>query len=105
MTRTHALLLFGVLAASACALNPQPIPPEDGEQATGDDDGTSGGLGPPRSPNDAGVGGGSSGGGSSGSESSSSGSPAMDGGIEIDGGPDAGEPDAGEPDAGAPDAG
>lgn len=96
MTRLHGrlLLLFAVLAASACALNPQPIPPDD-DDAFGTNAGApSDGSDVPRSPaGDAG-----------GMEASDAGDTDMDAG---DGGSDAdaGESDAGESDAGESDAG
>ena len=94
------------LVHQACALNPQPIPPDefgvDGESrnqdaGTGGIGASSGGTAPPSS--DGGADNSSSGGSSGGAE------PAGDAGSEnLDAGDaDAGEPDAG--DAGGPDAG
>ncbi len=92
MTRFQGrlLLLFAVLAASACALNPQPIPPDGDDSAFGNNAGApSDGSDVPRSPpGDAG-----------GLEASEAGDTDMDAG---DGGSDA---DAGASDAGESDAG
>ena len=101
MNRSHALGLlglFGVLAATACALNPQPIPPEDGAAGVGDDERHSAS---PRA--DASVPSGSS---SSGGGSSSSGGGEVEAGVNPNDGDagDAGEPDASDPDASDADA-
>ena len=99
------LLGSAFAAAGACALNPQPIPPEDQGGDDGFDNGGKGSMSapaprdastlPPGRTSDAAP-------SSSGNSSSSGGSPSDDGGITDadaadDGGPDA--PDAGEPDA------
>lgn len=89
------LLLVAVLTATACALNPQPIPPDDDSRAGGDGEETPG------------AGGTSGMNGSSGSSPTEPGSFNDAGAEPADGGrePDAGETDAGEPDAGDLDAG
>ena len=99
------LALVGALAAAvhqACALNPQPIPPDELDGTANDAGGgrgaSSSGFSPPSASTDAG--GSSSGGGASSSGSSGSSGAFSDSGADEDGGdPDAG--DAGEQDAGS----
>ncbi len=98
---TRSWLLSGVLAATACALNPQPIPPED-EFGASDDKGSSGSEAVVRDAGSLGTGSGSSSGGSSSGGSSSGGPPSADSGVDSDAGVDDGGVDA---DAGVDDGG